>query len=266
MPPVGRFYQLTGIDRAIAVIEAFDEGQTLSLADIARLTGLSEATTTRYLGSLTGHGIIERDPESRRYRLGLRLFELGQRALVGRDARPIAIPHMERLRERFQETVNFAARQDENLVILEVLESPRPVRQRARPGRRDSWHASSLGKAILAHLEASEARLLLESNEMTAWTSRTVIDAEVLLRQLGSVRNRGYAIDDREGTEDLRCVGAAILDHRGMPSYAISISGPSNRFSRSLVAEMGAEVDRSARAISRAIGFLGRTDVTAQTA
>src|SRR6266511_2681662 len=224
-----RTFSLAGIDRAMAIIGAFDDQPELALADLARSTGLSEPTALRYATSLATHGFLERDAANGRYRLGMRLFELGHKALRARDPRSIALPYMMRLRGKFEETVNLAMRHGDDLVLIEVLESRRSIRKGARLGDRDCWHASSLGKAVLAHVDRAAARALLERQECRQFTPQTITSVERLLDELDSVRARGFAVDDRENETDLRCVGAAILDRHGVPQYALSIAGPANR-------------------------------------
>jgi IclR family transcriptional regulator, acetate operon repressor len=236
-------YSLEGINRAMTILTAFDRSPDLSLADIARSAGLREATALRYVTSLTTHGLLERDPATGRYQLGLRLFQLGEDALRGRDPRAIALPHMRRLRDRFEETVNLAMRHGNELILIEVLESQRSIRKGAVLGERDVWDTSALGKAILAYLDEEEARSLL-----------TVEDADAVLAQLSAVRATGYAVDDVESQPDLRCVGAAIFDRRSNPLYALSLSGPANRITPGDIGEMGRELRAAAAAISAALG------------
>jgi len=249
-------FSLAGIDRAMAILAAFDGARELALAELARQTGLSEATALRYASSLTTHGVLERELQTGRYRLGIRLFELGQKALRDRDPRSIALPHMARLRSRFEETVNLAMRHGDDIVLIEVLESPRSIRKGAMLGDRDYWHASSLGKAVLAHLNRDEARMLLERHERRPFTPHTKTSVERLLDELDEVRAQGFAVDDLENETDLRCVGAAILDRQGAPQFAISIAGPATRVTREATVEMGAALRNVAAAVSAGLGYL----------
>jgi DNA-binding IclR family transcriptional regulator len=249
-------FSLAGIDRAMAVLAAFDEGHDLPLADLARSTHLSEPTALRYATSLATHGFLERDPDTGRYRLGMRLFELGHKALRTRDPRSIALPHMLRLRNRFEETVNLAMCHGDDLILIEVIESPRSIRQGARLGDRDYWHASSLGKAALAHLDRDEARARLERHERRQFTPQTITSIERLLDELDAVRARGYAVDDLENESDLRCVGAAVLDRHGIPQYAISIAGPANRLTLEVAHGMGFALREAAASISAGLGHV----------
>jgi IclR family acetate operon transcriptional repressor len=249
-------YSLVGVDRAVAILNVFDGSGSLALVDIARAAGLSETTTLRYVSSLASHELLEREDASGRYRLGLGLFQLGQRALGIDDPRKTALPVMEELLDRFEETVNLAMRHADELVLVEVLESRRSIRKGARVGDRDDWHASSLGKAVLAALPPDEAWALLERLPRPVRTRRTITSTERLLAHLRGVRRRGYAVDDEEHEVGLRCVGAAIRDRRGAPSFAISVSGPTARLGRERLTEIGGAVSLGAADISLRLGYL----------
>jgi IclR family acetate operon transcriptional repressor len=250
-------YRIVAVERAISVLEAFDSRSALSQAEVARAAGLSEATALRYLQTLASHGMIERESGSGRYRLGLRLFEFGERALVGRDARKVALPVMEDLLARFGETVNLAIRNGDALVLIEALESTRSIRKGAVVGGQDVWHASALGKSLLAALPGDEARELLGRRGLPRYTPHTITDAGTLLRGLARIRARGYAVDDQEAEPDLRCVGAAVFDRRGQARYAISVSGPAYRLTKRAIPEIGKEVERAAAEIAFRLGYAG---------
>lgn len=241
-------YSLTGINRAMTILEAFESGPELSLAEISRSTGLGEPTALRYVTSLGTHGLLERDEDTGRYRLGLRLFQLGADALRGRDPRALALPHMRRLLERFQESVNLAMHHGDELILIEVLESTRSIRRGAYLGERDVWDTSALGKAILAHVEPEEARRLLTTG------ASPMPDIDEWRTRLERVRERGFAVDDAESQDDLRCVGAPIFDRHGQPRYAMSVSGPASRVTREDAEEIGMILRTAAGEISAALG------------
>lgn len=248
-------YSLSGIDRAISVLDALEEHSVLTLADVSRATSLNEATALRYLASLCKHGFVERSTVDGRYRLGIRLFQLGQHALRGRDPRQCARPHMEQLLARFSETVNFAMRHGDELVLIDVLESTQSIKKGAAIGDRDHWHASSLGKAMLAAMDTEEARYLIGSNTLTSHTPQTLTDASAVFAQLLRIRQSGYAVDDEESEAGLRCIGAAVLDENGEPRYALSIAGPASRVTRKHQTEIGEAVRIAAAAVSKELGF-----------
>lgn len=252
-----RRYSIAGVDRVVAVLDAVAAGSNgRTLSEVARSAGLDEATTLRYLSSLGSHELVVRDAETARYSLGLRLYRLGQQAVGLRDVRKLALPHMERLLERFEETVNLAQWRGDALVVIDVLESQRSIRKGATIGDPDFWHASALGKSILAALnDAAAARRMLEKTERIRFTRHTLVEVDELLENLTAVRARGYAIDDEEYEEGLRCVAAAVRDRDGRPSYAVSISGVAARMPPQTTEQMGAAVVEAATVVSRALGY-----------
>jgi IclR family acetate operon transcriptional repressor len=247
-------YSLESIDRMVAVLSALEAANDQPLERAARAAGLNESTALRYLMSLTKHGFVERNEVTGNFRLGLRLFRLGMLAVDRRDVVNIARPVMAELLEGFQESVNLATRQQNTVVLLSVIDSPNPLRKGARAGETDSWHATSLGKALLAAMNVDEAQSLLGERPLVGFTPNTMTTVPQLLRDLEAVRARGYAIDDEESVEGLRCIGAAIHDHDGTPCYALSVSGPKSRMSYSRIQEIGSALTRSAAEVSRRLG------------
>ncbi|GAA4996328.1 IclR family transcriptional regulator domain-containing protein [Actinopolymorpha pittospori] len=229
---------LQGIDRLVRIFEAVAAGPA-PLSKIASESGLSDATTLRYLGSLVSHGLLERDPDSRLYRMGMRMFLLGRSAIGGRDFMAVATSAMAQLVDQIDETVNFGARVGVDLVIVRVLESSQPIRMGAAVGDKDRWHSSGLGKAILSTLPAEEIGTLLTEHGMAELTPRTLITPEDLLRDLARARTRGFATDDEESVEGLRCAAAPIRDARGTARYALSVSAPAYRLPHSRLLEVG---------------------------
>jgi DNA-binding IclR family transcriptional regulator len=252
-----RARSLTAVDRAVQVLEALERQPCARLAQVARDAGLSDATTLRYLNSLIAHDFVERDPGAGTYRHGMRLFRLGQRSLSERDPRAVALPYMERLHERFEETVNLAVRNGDDLVLIEVLQGSRSIRRGAALGDRDVWHASALGKAVLAHLPTPEAEDILERHGYERMTARTRVSWREISRDLSRIAQCGYAVEDREFDDESSCVGSAIFAGDGRVVYALSVSGPSGRFGRERRIEIGEAVREAAGGISGMLGYVG---------
>lgn len=247
-------YSLDSIDRMAAILAALEQAPEQNLEQVARASGLNESTALRYLLSLSKYAFVERDEASGRFRLGLGLFRLGMRSIGFRDAVSVAEPLMEELRRRFGESVNFATRQRDQVILLHVLESASPTRKGAKAGESDFWHASSLGKALLAAMPTDGLVPLLGDGPYEGYTPNTIVRAEELARDLERVRGRGYAVDDEESVEGLRCVGAAIRDHTGAPQYALSVSGPKSRMPYQRIEEIGGVLVEVAAMVSYRLG------------
>jgi DNA-binding IclR family transcriptional regulator len=245
---------LESVDRVVRVMRVLESEDPITLADVARRSELSEPTALRYLSSLCAHGLAERTT-SGRYRLGWELFRLGREALALRVPRDVALPVMEQLRKQFNETVNLALRERDDLVLVETLHSRRSLKQVNEVGQRDPWHASALGKAMLSFMPDSDRAALLDRVGLPRLTPQTIVDRAVLEKQLVETRERGYAIDRHEVEDDIMCVAAAVLGPNGAPSYAISVSFPSHRLEEDVLERAGAATLAAADDLRRLLGY-----------
>jgi IclR family acetate operon transcriptional repressor len=245
------------IDRAVAILRALGRSdEPLTLSKVAKDIGLGQPTTSRYLNSLVAHTLIDRD-EDGRYSLGIGLYFLGQRSLTGKDVRVVARPHLENLHRQYDETVSLALRIRDEVVVIDCIEATRALRQGSSIGVINPWHASSLGKSILARLPEREVVEILSKTPMTVETPQTLGGVKQVVAALGPIRAQKYAIDDEESSVGGRCVGAAIIDSIGRPIGAISISGPVSRITKDAVPVIGEAMVEAARGISTGLGFAG---------
>lgn len=247
-------YSLDSVDRMATVLRAVAEAAEQPLDRIARQAGLNDSTALRYLLSLTKHGLVDRNDETGLFRLGLELFRLGTQALESRDIVAAADPEMAALRQRFGEGVNLATRQQGQVVLIRVLESRESIFKGGRAGDTDPWHATSLGKAILAALPPSEARDILGEAALPRYTPNTKVAPAEVERELHVTRQHGYSMDDEEVVEGLRCVGVAILDHHGHARHGLSVSGPKSRMTYARMQEIGEVLVGVAADLSRQLG------------
>ena len=243
--PVQERRSLESVDRTVRVLRAFDAKGGLNLAEIARRSDLSEATALRYLSSLANHGMVLRTPGNR-YQLGWELFRLGQLAVENRVPRAVALPIMEQLVDRFNETVNLALRQGDELVIVEVLEGTRTVKKVNEVGQLDPWHASALGKAMLAWMPDEEWRGLVKRNGLTPLTEHSITRMADFERELKDVRRKGVAFDRQETEEGLTCVAAPVMGPGGAPSFALSVSFLTHRLTHGGLDEAASVVREAA--------------------
>jgi DNA-binding IclR family transcriptional regulator len=245
---------LESVDRVVRVLRTVDAEDPITLADVARRCDLSEATALRYLTSLALHGLVERTP-SGRYRLGWELFRLGRQVAVSRVPRNVTLPVMEQLREQFNETVNLALREQDEVVIIEVLESKRTLKPVNQVGQHDPWHASALGKAMLATMPQPSRDVLLDRIALTRLTDATIVDRTALERELEITRHRRFAIDRCEVEVDLTCVAAAVLGPNGAPAYAISVSFPTFRVEEAVLQRAGEAAVAAAGELRDRLGY-----------
>jgi IclR family transcriptional regulator, acetate operon repressor len=219
-------YLIRSVQRVCDILDVLqDSPEAVSLGDVARSTRLPRSTAFRYLATLRYRRYVERDPNSEDYRLGAAFLPFRSRHLELFAKR--AVPYLQRLRDRLQETINLGVLSGHRVTYLEILESPRSMRLAARRGDRDHVHSTALGKAIAAHLPQDQVLAILAAEGMPKLTPRTITDPNAYLEELRAVRERGYALDDRENEEEGRCLGVPILGY-SLPA-AISLSAPQSR-------------------------------------
>jgi DNA-binding IclR family transcriptional regulator len=247
-------YQLHGLERAVSVLEVLSESQApLSLAEICRRMNLHKSTTHRSLMVLERSGLIERTSENR-FRLGLKLYELGNRAVEQIDLRARVYPFFRRLAMDVCETVHLGVLQKTSVVYLDKVEPNRRICMSSKMGSSNPVYCTSLGKAMLAFQPEETIANIVSSIRFTRYTPKTLCSREKLFEHLKTVRRRGYAIDDEEIELGVRCIGAPIFNEDGWAIAAVSISGPTSRITAQNVGAIAQRVLTCCREISAALG------------
>jgi IclR family acetate operon transcriptional repressor len=246
----GSQYSVRAVERVTDILDKLQEAvEGVSLVTLAETTGMPKSSVFRYLSTLEARGYVEKDPESGDYTLGLALPS--RRRYFDVLAARVR-PSLERLRDRFGETVNFGVLEGDRVLYVEIIESHKTMRLAARRGDRDYLHSTALGKAIAAGLGADEVRRILTASGMPANTPRTISDADAYLGAIEQVRADGFAIDDEENEAGARCVAVAV-DGLRVPA-GISVSAPAVRLSREEAAEVAVGLAAEARRLARRSG------------
>lgn len=209
-----------------------------SLQQLVAATQMPKSSVHRYLEVLVQEQFVERDVRTGRYRIGA-----GFMTLASNEAQMLVLrahAYLERLRDRFDETVNLGTLSGDSIVYLDILESPRAVRLAARVGDRDLIHSTALGKAIAAQIPESDLRSLLQRTGLPRRTANTITRASDFIKHMELVRWHGFALDNQENDMEGRCVAMA------MPApwahYAVSISGITSRFPMSKTIDAAREI------------------------
>ena len=242
------------IEKAMQILDLFSlEQPEWGVGEVARALGLPKSTTSELMSSLADQRLLSRMAQGR-YRLGWRLFELGQTLLDTTNFRVEARKVMKELVECWEETVHLAVLDGVQAVYVEKLQPTPAVRiWISRTGARLPAHCSGVGKVLLANSEWKHVAELLEHQGMPALTPNTITDLDVLADELERVRERGYAYDHEETLVGLCCVAAPIYDPGDTVVAAISFSVPAFRF-RPREEEYTAAILDAARRISEDAG------------
>lgn len=244
---------LSTVRNAARVLKAFNTRQrTFGVSELARHLDLSTSTTHRLLATLASEHLVEQDPATGRYQLGLAVYDLIA-ATTELDLTQAVLPPMSVLRHRTGETVQVGVLDGREVVYVERLESTHTLRMFIDVGRRNWAHCTGSGKVLLAALEPAALDRTLFGWELPSLTAHTITDAEQLREELRRVTRDGFAVNRHESDDGAVSVGAPIRDPRGAVVAALSVAGPSERMQRDL-AQVTRAVVEAAHLASRRLG------------
>jgi DNA-binding IclR family transcriptional regulator len=254
--------QVSGVqvlNRAFDLLECLNDSDTgLTLTEIAKALSLAPSTVHRLLQVMAARGYVEMSPESKRYAVGIKVTELRGQALGRLRLNEVARPYLRQLVEASGERAHLAMLWDGEIVYLESIEETPAFNVFIPVGRRGPIHCTALGKAILAHHPQDQVRKLLTAKGMRRQTPNTIVSIPKYLAELERVRENGFALDNEEARLGVRCLAAPILDHRGEPIAAISMSGNAVRISPDRDLAHGKLVLEAAAAMSKRLGYFAR--------
>ncbi|MBM3811151.1 MAG: IclR family transcriptional regulator [Acidimicrobiia bacterium] len=245
-------YMVPVVRSTFRILAELGQAGSMSLNEVTLRTGIAKSTVFRILTTLTDLGYVIRDA-GRHYYVSGALSELVNERAGSELLRRTSLSWMLRLRDAHGETVNLGQLQVDRIRYVEVVPSEFALRLHERPGAIVPVHATALGKAILAFLPPETAEGLLEGMPMPALAANTITTVAGMMAELEAVRRRGYAFDRGETSTLATCVAAPILDARGEAVAALSISGPSSRFSPHEGSDVVEDLREAAREIGRSI-------------
>ena len=245
---------IKSLDRAMVVFEFLSEAQGKSLSTLASDLKESPATVYRILVTLEGRGLVEFDQIDQVWHVGPRAFVIGSRFLKRTSLVERARPIMRHLMDATGETANLGIEQNGHVLFVSQVETHASIRAFFPPGTLSRLHASGIGKALLAHMDAARIDTHLSVAPLEEFTEFTLTDRDTLMDDLAITRVRGYAIDGEERNIGMRCIAAPVFDVHGEAVAGISVSGPTSRVGTEQVAKFSTEVVAAAQELSAAIG------------
>ena len=246
------------LDRAIQILDCYTIDQyELGVREVARLTGLSSSVCGRLMGALKESGILVQNSTTREYSIGPKPLLWAEIYSVNLDIRNVALPYINELLLKTQETISLYILDGDERLCVERMESAQNVRIVARIGRRLPLFAGSAGKVLLAFLPAHRRDEILKNTDFKPFTEKTIVNKDFLQKELVIIREKGYAYSDGEWVLDAAGIAAPIFDHKGNIIAALTVSGPSNRFTLDAISKHTESVLRSAERISNDMGYIG---------
>ena len=248
---------IQSVDRALQILALFSHrSPVLGVTEISRALDLSKGTVHGLIRTLLKQGFLQQDLPSRKYRLGLKIYELGIILAGTLEINQKAAGLINQLAKVTQRIVRVAIWDGDSMVITcDAHPRPRAVLPH-QFGPRVHAYCSAIGKAVLAFLDEELVNGYIERTELTAFTEETITDVQVLRADLEAIRKRGYAVDRQEAVQGLVCVGAPVFHRDGQVAGSISVSGAAQRMDDDRVAELSEELLKTTGEVSRYMGYM----------
>jgi len=256
----GRTGTSQSLERGLAILSSYHADRPLiGVSEFSRELDLSRSTAHRYVTTLAQLGYLQQDPVSKRYRLGPKVLDLGFSALSAMDLLEIAAPHLRKLSDDTQRTVNLAILEGTDVVYVERYRSSRPGQQEIdlnlHVGARLPGYCTAMGKAILAFLPEDRLAQLIRRIDFEQRGPNTITDRRVFREELARIHETGLAVNDEELAYGLRSIAAPVLSHTGEPIAAVNLAVHRTMASMDeLLAHYGPAVTAAAYAISESLG------------
>lgn len=245
------------VSRALDIIQCFS-GNTveLGISEISDRMQLNKSTIYGLVNTLTVKGYLEQNSQTKKYRLGIKLFEFGVLVQKRMDLRNEASPFCQKLQEKYADTVHLATHYKGEVVYIDKIAAPNSMISYSQVGKRAPMYCTGVGKAILAYVGKEYLDQFILKETFDAMTEKTITTSEKLLKELEHIKDKGYAIDNEEIEIGLRCVAAPIFNYKGYPIAAISVSAPYKKMTDEMIEKISQDVKYYAQKISERMGYL----------
>ena len=247
------------LQKADKILEILMKGPTpVALTEFARVLSMPKSTMSRFLSTLESLGFVMRDKETGKFYLGLRLFELGCKAIDDVGLRKMAIPEMEKLRNQIDENVLLTVSEGTRITYLDKIESHQAVVTQEKVGGTAPAYCVSSGKALLA-FDKDRLELVIKEG-LQAYTPLTITDPDKLRQECEKIRKQGYAINRGEYRTGVTGIAAPIFNANGTLVGAISTAAPAERMNKRRWDEHVRAVVKAGLTISHSLGFNDKSD------
>ncbi|WP_041711069.1 IclR family transcriptional regulator [Clostridium pasteurianum] len=244
------------VERTLSILEVLSDYENgLGITEISEKVNLHKSTVHRLLNTLMIKDYVEQDEDTNRYKLTLKLFELGSKKVEKMNIVTVARPLLQELMEKTNEVIHLVVREGTEIVYIAKVESQNPIRMYSRIGKRSPVYCTAVGKAMLSYMTDDEVNFIWENSNIEKLTENTVVDFDKFKGNLGIIEKQGYAIDEQENEIGIRCIASPILDYRGQVCGAISISGSIISFKEEKIKEFSKLITGYANKISQELGY-----------
>jgi DNA-binding IclR family transcriptional regulator len=248
-------YNVRAVERALQIMDCFsNEHPERGISEIAQLVELHKATTHRIVTTLVNYGYLERSSDGQKYKLGMRLANLGNKVIKHIELRNEALPIMNALVGKLEEACDLSIFDRGEVFYIEVLKSNHALTIAAKVGQRLPAYCTASGKVFLAHLSPEELDAYLKQ-PLKAYTEKSVIKPDELRSQLVQFHRQGYTVDDEEYEVGIRVVAVPIFNHQEKVVAALGMPSPTSRMTPERIPEIAMNLKEAGEAISGKLGW-----------
>jgi IclR family acetate operon transcriptional repressor len=243
------------VERTLDILEALvGLAAEAGLVEISQAVGLPLATVHRLLGTLISRGYVKQNHANRKYALGFRALQMGNDMRHRFSLRAEARPFLQRLMERSGESANLAVLDDAEVVYIDQAQSSKILRMFTQIGDRLPAHTTGSGKVLLAFSAPQIVEDIFARYGLPGRTPHTITSLERLRNELQAIRQRGYAFDDEEHEEGVRCLAVPVRDASSAVVASLSVSGPASRLTGNQMKALIEEILDCGSALSARLG------------
>ncbi len=240
--------------KVFAILNALGERNETGISELSVRLAMPKATVYRFLQTMMTLGYVRQEADSERYGLGMKMYELGAKALQHPELVDIAKHHMQILADITGETVHMGTLIDSEIIYVHKVDSKHMLGMYSRIGRRAPIHCTAIGKVLMAWEHPARRDRVLDGAEFKRFRDKTITERSAFLAELEQVKRQGYGEDREEFDDHIRCIGVPIFDRLGQPVAGLSVSFPTFRFDAAKAPEVVKMLKDASRDISARLG------------
>lgn len=242
------------LDRGLRILEILSDNGEMSITELAEILKVDKSTVSRLMETLRYHDFVQVSRSTKKYKLGFRVLNLSNSLEKSLNIRDIARPIIKSVAEELEQSIHLCAFNNTMAYVIDQVERGGPHSISATVGMIEPMHASSVGKCIMAYRREELQLQMMENIEFIKYTNNTIQTPEALLEELKIIKQQGYAVDNEEVSEGVRCVAVPIFNFGNMVRYSIGISGSVTMMTEEKVKKFVERLSRAAKKISRELG------------
>lgn len=254
--PKSKSNLIQSVDRALQILECFSKKHNeLGVTEIANNLGLHKSTTFGILSTLENGGYLSQNSDNGKYKLGMKLFQLGKLVEDGMDLRKISLPYLKKLVDKYDETAHLAVRNENKIIYIDKVEGESGIKMSSQVGKVAEVYCTGVGKAILAFMTENEIENIINNINFHEYTCNTITNLDQLREELKEIRKKKYCTDNEEIEVGLKCVATPIMNYNSEVVGSISISGPTSRMSHEKMNFIAKDLKEVTVKVSELLGY-----------